>query len=73
MNPTLKVFYDNDVQREAVKEFMIECLKELAVERVLNRKDVASIADAKDVVEHTFTRLREIYGNAPKPVNSNSR
>jgi hypothetical protein len=73
MNPALKVFYDNENQREAVKEFMIQCLQELAVERVFERKDTGSIADAKDVVEHTFIRLSEIYGETPKTHKSNVR
>lgn len=69
----LKTFYENDIQREAVKEFMIECLNELAIERVMQRKETASLADAKDVVEQTFIKLREIYGDKPKPNISSSR
>lgn len=72
MNP-LKIFYDNEITREAVKEFQIECLNELAVKRVMNREDTASLADAKEVVEYTFTRLREIYQNEQKRNPSSSR
>lgn len=73
MNPHLKTFYDNENQRESVKEFMIQCLHELAVERVMKREDTTSLADAHDVVENTFIRLREIYGEKPKPNISSSR
>lgn len=73
MNPHLKTFYDNENQRESVKEFMIQCLHELAVERVMKREDTTSLADAQDVVENTFIRLREIYGEKPKPNISSSR
>lgn len=69
----LKTFQDNEVEREAVKEFMIECLNELAVDRVMKREDTASLADTKEVVEKLFIRLREVYGNNPKPVHQNSR
>ncbi len=69
----LKTFYDNESQREAVREFMIACLEELAVKRVFSKEDVASLADAKEVVEHTFIRLKEIYGEKPKPNIPNSR
>ncbi len=72
MHP-LKTFYENQIQREAVKEFMIQCLNELAVERVMNREDVSSLADAKDVVSLAFIRLREIYGEAPKPIKKLQR
>lgn len=72
MNP-LKTFYDNKSQREAVKAFMLECLNEEAVERVMNRKDTASLADARDVVEKTFIKLKEVYGITPKPIHPSSR
>ena len=73
MDHNLKTFYDNEIQREAVKEFMLECLNELAVERVMKREDTLSLADAKDVVVKTFIRLREIYGDKPKPSTPSSR
>lgn len=73
MNNTLKTFYDNETQREAVKEFMLECLNEEAVNRVMKREDTKSLADAREVVLQTFIKLKEIYGEKPKPSISSSR
>ncbi len=69
----LKVFHDNEVLREAVKEFMFECLKEIAVERVMKRENTVAIADAKEVIEKAFIKLEELYGEKPKPSISSSR
>lgn len=69
----LKIFYDNEITREAVKEFILECLNELAVERVMKREDTASLADAREVVLQSFTKLREIYQNEEKRNPSSSR
>lgn len=73
MNPNLRTFYNNENQREAVKEFMLECLKEMAVDKSFKGESTDHIKDCKQVVENTFTRLREIYGKQPKPSISNSR
>lgn len=73
MNPILKTFYDNENQRETVKEFMLECLNQLAIQRVMKRESTLSLADAKEVVEQSFIRLKEIYGETPKPIISSSR
>ena len=69
----LKQFYDNETQREAFKAFMIECLNELAIERVMKRQDISGIADAKVLVDKTFIKLKEIYGEKPKPIIKSSR
>ncbi len=71
--PALKAFYDNEIQREAVKDFIVKQLHVMAVQKVMKREDTSGLADAKDVVEQTFIRLDEIYGNKPKPSVSNSR
>lgn len=73
MNNHLKTFYDNELQREAVKEFMIECVKELAISKAFNGESTQHIADCKHVVENTFIKLKEIYGEKPKSSISSSR
>lgn len=72
-NPILKQFYDNPNQVEAVKDFLIKQLHVMAVQKVMKREDTSGIADAKEVVEQSFIRLKEIYGETPKPNISNSR
>lgn len=62
MSKLLKQFYDNEGEREAVKEFMFEALKELAVERVFDKQSVSGIYEGKKAVEKAFDRLQEIYG-----------
>lgn len=69
----LRTFYENETEREAVKEFLIECLEEVAVKRVMSRENTTSLADAKDVVEETFIKLSELFGKKPKPNVQSSR
>ena len=72
MNP-LKQLQENPVMREAVKAYMLETLKELAVERVFAQKDIKGIYEAQEVVEKTFTRLQEEFGEKKKIVVESSR
>lgn len=72
MNP-LNVFYQNETQREAVKEFMVDTLKQIAVEKTFNGESVEGIMEAHDLIERSFNRLEELYGIIKPPVISNSR
>lgn len=69
----LKVFYTNDTQREAVKEFMLQCFNEWALEKVMKHEDTKDLANAREVVLQAFIKLREVYGEEPKPRISSSR
>ncbi len=73
MNPTLKSFQDHEAMREAVKDFMMGCVNELAIEKVMKRENTESIADAKEIIEKAFIKLKELYATAPKPKRPNSR
>lgn len=73
MDNVLRTFFNNKTQRETVKVFMVEVLKELAVEKTFARESVEGIADAKECVEAVFDRLEEKYGKIEEPVISNSR
>jgi len=72
MNP-LKQLQENTVMREAVKAFMLDTLKELAVERVFAQKSIDGIYEAQEVVENTFNRLQELYGEKKKNIPESSR
>ena len=72
MNP-LQQFQLNETLREAVKSFMIETLKELAVERVMAQKDVEGIYEAQEVIDNTFNKLEELYAEKKKTVVESSR
>ena len=69
----LKQFYEFKGQREAVRYFMIETLKEIAIERAFDGKDVSGIPEARLCIENMFDRLEELYGIIEKPVVNNSR
>ena len=61
MNP-LQSFYNNETQREAVKEFMIACLKELAVEKTFAGENTNGIKEAREIVDNMFDKLEAEYG-----------
>lgn len=69
----LKQFYEFKGQREAVRHFMIETLKEIAIERAFDGKDVNGIPEARLCIEKMFDHLEELYGIIEKPVVNNSR
>jgi hypothetical protein len=69
----LKLFYDNKPELEAVKAFLIDCLKEQAVEKTFNGEDVSGIKDARENIERAFDKLDSIYGKIEVSKVSNSR
>jgi hypothetical protein len=72
MNP-LQQFQLNEILREAVKAFMIEQLREMAVERVFDKKAISGIYEARKVVDATFDKLEELYAEKKKPLIESSR
>lgn len=66
-------FYRNEAEREAVKAFLIECLKEMAVGRVFDKQTVAGIYDARKIIDLAFQRLEELYGVKEKEIVMDSR
>ncbi len=73
MNQYLSHFYNNEGQRIAVKEYMIECLKEITVEKAFAGEEVTGIKDARLMVERFFEKLEEKYGKIERPINNTSR
>lgn len=69
----LKSFYDNEGQREAVREFMILVLRDMAVEKTFEGSPVIGIKEAHELVDKMFDKLEEQYGIIKKPVISNSK
>ncbi len=72
MNP-LQQFQLNETLREAVKAFMVETLRELAVERVMAQKDVKGVYEAQEVIDNAFNKLEELYAEKKKTVVESSR
>ncbi len=74
MNPDpLRQFYNDEHAREAVLSYLFDHLDRKAVERVMGRKDVSGLADAREVIKEAFQALKEEYGDEPKPVIGTSR
>lgn len=66
-------FHQNKAQREIVKAFLIQNLKELAVARTFNGEPVTGIKDAKEAIDKSFDKLEEIYGKIKEKKIPNSR
>lgn len=60
MNP-LVIFYRDETMRNTVKEFMVAQLEQMAIDRTFNKEDVVGIAEAKELVDKTFSKLKELY------------
>ena len=59
----LNQFYNSD-KKEAFYDFFVEVLKEETAKRVFERKDVSGIADAKELLDKVYDKLKRKY--APK-------
>lgn len=69
----LRNFYNNENERESVKEFMIECLKEMAHERAFAGESVAGISEARELVEKMFDKLEQMFRIKPEQKEISSR
>ncbi len=69
----LNQFYNEETKREAVKTFLIERLKEMAIETVFDKKATAGIYEARKVIDRAFERLEELYKPKSKIINESSR
>lgn len=72
MNP-LRNFYNNTHEREAVRSFMVDVLKEIAVERSFTGESVVGIKEANEMIERVFNELEQKYGKIQEPIITNSR
>jgi hypothetical protein len=70
MNP-LQTFYNNEPQRKAVEEFLVQVLKDLTIEKAFEGRDTAGIAEARTAIDTMFHRLSELY-EPKKPIIINS-
>lgn len=60
MNP-LQLFYSNENERQAVYDFFIATLGELAVEKAFDGKETKGIQEAKECIDNAFTKLEELF------------
>lgn len=73
MNPTLRNFYTNENEREAVKAYLIESLKEIAIEKSFAGESVVGIPEARQMVDKMFDNLKVAYGKIEEPKIISSR
>jgi hypothetical protein len=69
----LQQFYVNKTEREAVHDFMVECLGQMAIEKTFKGEDVSGIKEARELVEKMFDELQVLYGEKPKVLYNNSK
>jgi hypothetical protein len=73
MDNILRQFYNNETTREGVKGFLIDNLKQIAIDRTFDNKDIGGIADAKECIDKAFDKLEELYRAKPEIPDINSR
>lgn len=71
MNP-LQTFYNQTSMREAVQQFQVAVLRELAADAAVAGESTAGFKDANDAINRSFAKLEEMYGKVPAPVRRNS-
>jgi hypothetical protein len=64
MPNSLKDFFLNEVMRNDVKTYLIDFLKEQAIEKTFNKENTEHIAEAKEVLDKAFENLEVLF--APK-------
>ena len=69
----LKLFYDNVHEREAVRAFFVEQLREMAADMALEGEDVTGIKDANVLITRCFDTLDQRYGKIEVMKDQNSR
>lgn len=57
----LRDFYFNEELRNEVQAYLIEFLKQRAIEKVFNKEDTKDIAEAKDTIDEAFENLSVLY------------
>ena len=62
MQNLLNQFYNDEHLRNEVIDFINSFIDDEAVKRVYERKDVSSVADAKELVNLAFAELSNLYG-----------
>lgn len=62
----LKEFYSNEEMRKEVQEYLVSFLRDKAVEKVFNREDTSSVAEAKEMIDNAFENLSVVFQKPSK-------
>lgn len=46
--------------------YLIDFLKEKAIEKVFDKEDVSAVAEAKELIDDAFENLEVLYGQEPR-------
>lgn len=60
LDPILKAFFDDKAIQRAWAQFIIDYLNEEALRRVYAREDTAALAEASDIIQGSFKKLKEL-------------
>jgi len=58
----LKQFYTNKAEREEVKDFLMNTLAEITVEKAFAGEDVKGVKEAVEAIDEAFNKLEVEYG-----------
>ncbi len=59
--------------REAMRQFLIDQMREMAIDRVFTKQSTAGIYECRKVIDKTFDKLEEIYGKIDEAVIDDPR
>lgn len=71
--PILQQFYIQEEMRNAVKEYILNHLKEITIKKAFNGESTEGICEAKNTLQNAFKQLDDTYGakTQTNAVNSN--
>jgi len=67
----LKIFYDQESVRNAVKEYLLSTLDSKVLDDTYAGRDVSGYKEARKTIQEFFSRLTEKYGTKEKHSNQN--
>lgn len=62
MQNILHKFYIDQEMREAVKEFLIDHLKEITIKKAFNGEPTEGISEAQNAIQNAFKHLDDTFG-----------
>lgn len=67
----LKIFYDQESVRNAVKEHLLTTLDAQVLQDTYAGRDVSGYKEARKTIQEFFSRLTELYGTKEKSSTTN--
>lgn len=67
----LKIFYDQEVVREVVKNYFYEVMDEAVLEATYKGQDTSGYKEAREVIRRAFSKLYEQYAQEKESSTDN--